>query len=146
MDSESRLTFVWRDLLEGYSTLVNMSKEGFDEQFYDLAQSEKSVSDETWLSSVARGEVQTVRELPQLNIPLKEIFQPPRTFFITKMSRFYGISPPGVQKGDQLAFLFPQAYMASILRHSGENFHVVGPCTVPPRLRDRALEKLYSPT
>ena len=146
LDSESWLTFIWRDLLEGYSTLVNISEEDFDEQFYDLAQSEKSVSGETWLSNVARGEVRTVRELPRLNIPLRELFQPPRTFFTTKTSGFYGISPPGVQKGDKLAFLFPQAYMAFILRPSGEHFHMVGPCIVPPRLWDRALENLYSPT
>lgn len=122
-----------------------MSEEDFNEQFYDLAQSEKSVSGETWLSSVVRGQVRTVRELPQLNIPLRELFQPPRTFFTTKTSGFYSISPPGVQEGDKLAFLFPQAYMAFILRPSGENFHMVGPCIVPPRLRDRALEKLYTP-
>ena len=113
LDSESWLTFMWRDLLEGYSTLVDMSEEDFDEQFYDLAQSEKSVSGETWLSNVARGEARTVRELPRLNIPLRELFQPPRTFFTTKTSGFYGISPPGVQKGDKLAFLLPQAYTLS---------------------------------
>lgn len=33
LDSESWLTFIWRDLLEGYSTLVDMSEEDFDEQF-----------------------------------------------------------------------------------------------------------------
>ena len=144
LDSESWLTFIWRDLLEGYSALINISEEEFNEQFYDLAQSEKNVSGETWLSNVARGEVRTVKELPQLNIPLRELFQPPRTFFTTKTSGFYGISPPGVQEGDKLAFLFPQAYMAFILRPSGGISHMVGPCIVPPRLRDRALEKLYS--
>ena len=146
LNSESWLTFIWRDLLAGYSALVNLSEEEFNDQFYDLAQSEKSVSGETWLSNVVRGEVRKVKELPQLNIPLRELFQPPRTFFTTKTSGFYGISPPGVQKGDKLAFLFPQAYMAFILRPSDENFHMVGPCIVPPCLRDRALEKLYSPT
>ena len=35
--------------------------------------------------------------------------------------------------------------MAFILRPSGEHFHMVGPCIVPPRLRDGALEKSYSP-
>ena len=145
LDSESWLTFIWRDLLEGYSALGNVSEEEFNEQFYDLAQSEKSVSDETWLSNMVGGEVRTVGELPQLNIPLRELFQPPRTFFTTKTSELYGISPPGVQEGDKLAFLFPQAYMAFILRPSGENFCMVGPCIVPPRLRDGALEKSYSP-
>ena len=146
LDSESWLTFIWRDRLEGYPTLGNISEENFNEQFYDLAQSEKSVIGETWLSNIMRGEVLIIRELPQLNIPLRELFQPPRTFFTTGTSGFYGISPPGVQEGDKLAFLFPQAYMAFILRPSGENFHIVGPCIVPPRLRDRALENLYSPT
>jgi hypothetical protein len=36
--------------------------------------------------------------------------------------------------------------MAFILRPSGENFKMVGPCTVPPRLRDRALENLHTTT
>ena len=146
LNSESWLTFIWKDLLEGYSTLINMSEVDFKEQFYDLAQSEKSVTGETWLSNIVSGEVRTVGELPQLNIPLRDLFQPPRTFFNPRTSGFYGISPPGVQEGDKLAFLFPQAYMAFILRPSGEKFHMVGPCIVPPRLRDRALEKLYSPT
>ena len=123
-----------------------MSEEDFNEQFYDLAQSDKSVSGETWLSNKVNGEVRTVGELPQLNVPLRELFQPPRTFFTTEMSGFYGISPPGVQEGDKLAFLFPPVYMAFILRPSGEYFQMVGPCIVPPCLRDSALEKLYSPT
>ena len=146
LDSESWLTSVWRDLLEGYSALANMSGEDFNKQFYDLAQSEESVSGETWLSNMVRGEVRTVGELPQLNIPLRELFQPPRTFFTTGTSVFYGISSPGVQKGEKLAFLFPQACMAFILRASGGNFHMLGPCIVPPRLRDGALEKSYFPT
>ena len=146
LDSESWLTFIWRDLLEGYSTLDNVSEEEFNNQFYDLVQSEKAVSSKTWLRNAVWGEPRTVKGIPQLNIPLRELFQPPRTFFTTKTSGFYGISPPGVQKGDKLAFLFPQAYMAFILRPSGENFQMVGPCIVPPRLRDSALENLYSPT
>ena len=146
LDSESWLTFIWRDLLEGYSNLIDLSEEDFNEQFYELAQSKKSVSGETWLSSVFRDEVQTVKKLPQLKSPFSKLFQPPRTFFTTKTSGFYGISPPGVQDEDKLAFLFPQAYMAFILRPSGKNFHMVGPCIVPPRLRDGALEKFYSPT
>ena len=36
--------------------------------------------------------------------------------------------------------------MAFILRPSGENFYMVGPCIVPPRLRDRALENSYPQT
>lgn len=146
LDSERWLTFIWRDLLEGYSTLVNMSEEDFNKQFYDLAHSDESVSGETWLSNKVNGEVRTVGELPHLNRPFRELFSPPRTFFTTETSGFYGISPPGVQEGDTLAFLFPPVYMAFILRHSGEYFQMVGPCIVPPRLRDRALQKLYSPT
>ena len=146
LNPESWLTFIWRDLLEGYSTLVNMSEEDFNEQFYDLAQSKKSVSGETWLSNIVSSETRTVGELPRLDIPFRELFQPPRTFFTTKTSGFYGISPPGVQEGDELAFLFPPVYMAFILRPSGEYFQMVGPCIVPPRLRDSALEKLYTPT
>jgi hypothetical protein len=76
---------------------------------------------------------------------MRELFQPPRSFFTTATSGFYGISLPGVQKGDKLVFLFPQVYTAFILRPSGDNYQMVGPCIVPPRLRDRALENLYSP-
>ncbi|KAF2096020.1 HET-domain-containing protein [Rhizodiscina lignyota] len=146
LDPESWLTFIWRDLLEGYSALTNVSEEELDEQFYDLAQSEKSITGSAWLSNVLKGEARTVGKLPQLNIPIGHLFGPQRTFFTTKTSGFYGVSPPRVQEGDKLAFLFPQAYMAFILRPSGENFRMVGPCIVPPRLRDRALEKLHSPT
>ena len=143
LDLERWLTFYWRDLLEGYSTLINLSEEDFDEKFCDLAQSEKSVSGETWLSNMHSGEVRTVRELPDLRFitPLDKLFQPPRAFFTTETSGFYGISPSGVRKGDKLAFLFPHAYIAFILRPSGEYFQMVGPCIVPPRLRDRALDK-----
>ena len=121
-----------------------MSEEDFNEHFYDLAQSEKSVSGETWLSNTVSGEVWTVRELPQLDIPLRELFRPPRTFFTTESSGCYGIGPAGVQKGDKLAFLFPPVYMAFILRPSGAYFQTVGPCIVPPRLRVIALKNLCS--
>ena len=144
LNPESWLTFIWRDLLEGHSTLVNISEEDFNEQFYDLAQSEKSVSGGTWLSNTVRGKVRTVRELPQLDIPLRELFQSPKTFFTTERSGCYGISPRGVQKGDKLAFLFPPIYMTFILRPSGEYFQTVGPYILPPRLRDIALKKLCS--
>jgi hypothetical protein len=143
LDSESWLTFVWRDLLEGYSTLVNMSEEEFDKQFYNLAGSEKPITGETRYSNILRGEAR-LGELPQLNIPMRELFKPPRSFFTTAMSGFYGISPPGVQEGDKLVFLFPQVYMAFILRPSANNYQMVCPCIVPPRLRDRALENLHS--
>lgn len=95
LDTESWLTFIWRDLLEAYSTLVNMSEVDFNEQFHDLAHSEKSLSGATWLSNLVSGEVRTVRELPQLNVLLRELLQPPRISFTTETSGFYGISPLG---------------------------------------------------
>jgi hypothetical protein len=144
LDSESWLTFIWRYLLEGYSALVNMSEEEFDEQFYYLAGSEKPMTGETWTLNGLWRKVR-IGDLPQLNIPMRELFKPPRSFFTTATSGFYGISPPGVQKGDKLVFLFPQVYTAFILRPSGDNYQMIGPCIVPPRLRDRALENLHSP-
>ena len=138
LDSEKWLTFVWRDLLEGYSTLVKMSEEEFDEQFYNLAGSENPITGETRYSNILMGE-DRLEELPQLNKPMRELFEPPRSFFTTAVSGFYGISPPGVQEGDKLVFLFPQVYMAFVLRPSGDNYQMVGPCIVPLRLRDRAL-------
>lgn len=140
VDSESWFTFIWRDLFEGYPTIMNVSEQEFDEQFYHLAQTERNMSGETWLSNLLKNNVRNPTELPQLNVPVRELFQPPRTFFTTRTSGFYGIGPPGVREGDKFAFLFPQAYMAFILRPLGENFCMVGPCIVPPRLRDRALE------
>ncbi len=143
LDSENWLTFVWRDLLEGYSTIASMSEEEFDEQFYNLAGSEKPITGERRYSDILRGEAR-LGDLPQLNIPMRELFEPPRSFFTTLTSGFYGISPSGVQEGDKLVLLFPQVYMAFILRPSGDNYQMVCPCIVPPRLRDRTLMSLNS--
>lgn len=66
------------DLLEGYSTLVKMSEEEFDEQFYNLAASENPITGETRYSKILRGE-DRLEELPQLSKPMRELFKPPRS-------------------------------------------------------------------
>ena len=83
-----------------------MSEEEFDEQFYNLAGSENPITGQTRYSNILMGE-DRLEELPQLNKPMRELFEPPRSFFTTAVSGFYGISPPGVQEGDKLVFLFP---------------------------------------
>jgi hypothetical protein len=83
LDPEIWLTSIWRDLLEGDSTLTDMSEEEFDEQFFALAQSEKSISGQTWGLNTLRAEYRTVA-LPQLNKPMSTLFGPQGLF-----------SPPG---------------------------------------------------
>ncbi|KAF4630857.1 hypothetical protein G7Y89_g7278 [Cudoniella acicularis] len=86
IDKLCRRKVLSRDLLEGYSNLLEMSKEEFDKQFYNLAGSEYPITGETRYSNILRGK-DRLEELP-----------------------FYGISPPRVQEGDKLVFLFPQCY------------------------------------
>ncbi len=144
-DPESWLTSIWRDLLEGYPAIDDVSKEEFDEQFFDITQSDKSMTGENWVSNAMRGAVRNIKDLPPLNQPIRYFYRPQRTFFTTRTSGFYGLSVQGVKEGDKLAFLFPRAYMAFILRPVGENFRMLGPCIVPPCLRDRALRRFLTP-
>lgn len=141
LGSQKWLTFVWRDLLESYPILANMSEEEFNEQFYRVAGSDEPMTGDTWVSKRLNGQVKE-RNAPQLGISMHRLFEPPRSFFTTATSGFYGISSPGVRKGDKLVFLFPPVYMAFIIRPVGDNYQMLGPCLVPPGLRDRTLEKL----
>jgi hypothetical protein len=97
-----------------------------------------------WIFGLPTKETQDLKP-SQLSTPMVSFFFPPRTFFTTKTSGFYDKAPDGVKKGDKVALLFPRAYMTFALRPVDDHYQMVGPCLVPPRLWDAALEKLYSP-
>jgi hypothetical protein len=139
------LTFIWRDLLEGYRTIVDMSDEEFDDQFFYFTGGVTPITGETWILNKMGGTARS-GNYSELNIAMTELFKPPKSFFTTAMSGFYGIGPPGVQEGDKLVLLFPEVYMAFIIRPFGDSYQMLGPCIVPPRLRDKFLEDLHSST
>jgi hypothetical protein len=66
------------------------------------------------------------------------VFQVPRTFF-DGSGVWYGFAEGGVQVGDRLALLFPDAYVPFILRPNGTGFEMVGLARLPERLRQIAI-------
>lgn len=143
LDSDRWLTFIWKDLLEGHSGVGGISDEEFDKQFYDLAGGRDPIKGQDWHEKYKKGEVE-LKLFAEVNVSMNALFKPLRSFFTTTTHSFYGISPPGIEEKDKLVFLFPPVYMAFILRPCGENYKMVGPCIVPPKLRDRVLELLSS--
>lgn len=62
---------------------------------------------------------------------------------MTQSSDLYGIALRGVRKGDKLIFLFPPLYMAFILRPHGNTYRMLGAIFVPPRARNRYMDKQF---
>ena len=92
VDSESWLTFIWRDLLEGFPFLENVSEAEFDEQYFNVAGSETPITGMNWTLNAGRGKERPPGGLTGLRISMCLLFAPTRSFFTTATSGFYGIA------------------------------------------------------
>jgi hypothetical protein len=138
------MSFIWRDLFEGFKEELQLSEEQFQLAFHSLAGSSNPTIPTDWSSTdgkVAALQQKGGQNAIELETMFKTLFNAPKCFFMTKSSGLYGIAPRGVKEGDKLVFLFPPLYMAFVLRPHGDTYRMLGPCFVPPRARDRFMDK-----
>lgn len=103
------MTHVWSDRLEGYGEIAELSQEHFRAGFHYLTGS-RSLKVQPYWSEDGDNLEQLLGEgqmVVQLGIPLKQIFNAPRCFFMTQNSGVYGVGTSRVTNGDKVAFLFP---------------------------------------
>jgi hypothetical protein len=138
------MSFIWRDLFEGFKEELQLSEEQFQLAFHSLAGSSNPTIPTDWFSTdgkVAALQQKGGQNAIELETMFKTLFNAPKCFFMTQSSGLYGIAPGGVREGDKLVFLFPPLYMAFILRPHGDTYRMLGACFVPPRARDRYMDK-----
>ena len=132
------MAFIWKDLFEGFDYLEEMSEEYFMQEFHRLAGNPRPSSSLPF----ARLMENFRDDIDLLESTFRELFSGDKCFFTTRTSEFYGICPKGVKRGDRLVFLFPPVFMCFILRQYGTDFQMVGPCLVPPFVRQRFLQDI----
>ncbi len=137
--------FIWRDLFEGFNERLQLSEEQFRLAFHSIVGTSNPTIFPEWFSTDGKVVALKKEASPagtELETAFMTLFKAPRCFFTTQNSGLYGIGPPGVKEGDELIFLMPPLYMAFILRPRGDAYQMVGPCFVPPRARDRYMDRI----